>query len=76
MSTDMFNMDTDEGAETSAATATSTMAAVNVKLPPYWPADPQVWFAQVEAQFTTRGITAQKYGIPYKTKISDVKTPI
>ena len=30
---------------TTTAAATLTIAAMSIKLPPFWPADPDVWFA-------------------------------
>lgn len=46
-----------------AALGSAEIAKVRVRVPPFWPEKPTVWFAQVEAQFALSNITsdATKY---------------
>lgn len=37
----------------------STIAAVAIKLPSFWPNQPKIWFAQAESQFVLRGISSE-----------------
>ncbi|XP_064479357.1 uncharacterized protein LOC135392581 [Ornithodoros turicata] len=39
--------------------APADISAIQIKLPEFWPNDPQVWFTQVEAQFALRNISSQ-----------------
>ena len=51
--------------EDAVASSGLMLASVSVKLPPFWSADPEIWFVQVEAQFTTKGIVAQNTKYDY-----------
>ncbi|GFT36243.1 retrovirus-related Pol polyprotein from transposon 297 [Nephila pilipes] len=43
--------------EESAAAA--SIARVSIKVPPFWRANPEIWFRQMESQFVLAGITAE-----------------
>ncbi|XP_036347660.1 uncharacterized protein LOC118757038 [Rhagoletis pomonella] len=59
----MVNQDDNEastGAGPSAAATSEKAMMVNkvsVKVPPFWPEHPEIWFAQVEAQFSVAGVS-------------------
>ena len=38
----------------------SAIQSVTIKVPPFWPTSPKVWFALLEAQFSSRSITSDE----------------
>ena len=50
------------------------VSAVSVKLPPFWPDKAVLWFAQAEAQFLLRNITADKTKFAHVMTMLDSKT--
>lgn len=59
----------------------SDVFRVGVRVPPFWPSEPEVWFAQLESQFLLAGITADhtKYHFvcgqldqEYAVKVKDI----
>jgi len=60
-------MSNDEGDSHDGTPPTADVSVVSLKLLPYWPADPELWLAQVEAQFSCRRVTSQRSPPPPPT---------
>lgn len=47
-----------QGQEHVSIATTSDIYRVGIRVPPFWPEEPEIWFAQVEGQFAISNITA------------------
>ena len=50
---------------TTPSGTTPTLAPVTIKIPLFWLSDPELWFWEVEAQFTTKGVSSQRTRFDY-----------
>lgn len=62
--------------EDSSMPDTEECSAVSLKLPTFWPQQPEVWIAQAEAQFSLRGITAEETKYMYVVSSLDQETAV
>jgi uncharacterized protein (DUF2249 family) len=53
---------------------TALATAVSVKLPPFWPDKTELWFAQAQAQFTIKKITAEETKYAHVLTMLDSQT--
>ena len=51
--------------DTTVETVSSAVYRVSVRLPPFWPDGPAVWFTQAESQFELAAITRQRTKFSY-----------
>lgn len=56
-STGTIVTNTDERVSTEQLPTTSDLFRVGVKIPPFWPEKPHIWFSQIEGQFAMARIT-------------------
>ena len=52
----------------------TTVHAVSLKLPDFWPDEPDIWFCQAESQFALRSITAEETKFHYVVAALDGQT--
>ena len=50
--------------------ATTTIYAISLKLPDFWPCDPELWFVQVETLFEAQNITQEKTKFAHVVRVS------
>ena len=62
---------TDDGTGTGGAMPTERSHNISLRLPPYTPSDPQLWFAIIESKFKIAGITDEGETSNYMISVWD-----